>query len=1113
MSMLHEQKKVLENQREELKTMDTSSITVGYEKYLDKQIAAIDKEIAKGPSEISAASVGVAPLGTMANPPAGAVPTGLTMWPDSPINRRYENTWGGGGFNVPTRQPQEFPTLNFGTEGQIRSGTGGAWVSANFIFTGGPSITWMGPIQGAVNGAGQWQARMRYIWAFNVGAWSPWSAWFNFTTSTFPPSATGLLPFGQQNRNEPITLSWTFQPHTNFPDDPQLSSQVEFWQGSGARTLVAVPGTVNQHTIPASTFPTEAAVNFRVRVQGGDEAGWGEWSRQASFTLTTINPPAAPTNLRPTTPQNRTRAIELSWMHNAGAGAHDPQDGAEVEFWQGNGARTLLEVAWGNRLTLFADTFTTNADASFRARTHGQRGGWGAWSAAQAFGLTLDPPLAPTNLQPTETQHRRLPITLSWRHSANPNDWDSQTDSQVEVWQGTGERLVIHGGTLNRAEAPADTFTTDETVTFRARTQTMRNGWGDWSGAASFGLSVFPSLAPTNLQPTEVRNPRMDIHLSWRFNRSERWTPNDEQTGARVEAWQGTGARMPLEGDSGNRAVLPANTFTATESVSFRVRTLTNLGGEGEWSAAASIPLRIDPPHAPTDMQPTNLSPATARNPRGGIRASWLFVPNPHAPDDIQTDSEARFRQGGGAWRTVNGGAGNRAELPPGFFRTHERVEFQARTRTEINGWGDWSGTASFELRETPPHAPTLLFPVGRPTLAANGAFLEWGYNSPYDIFPSRFDVRYRIGGGGWVYLRTDSAGGLPAGTNARTRPVAEQSRAEWQARAWGEMGDAGPWSETAQFMVIGTPPTPEIVRVTDSGRPDVHFSSRNALSWELEILHRGETLYATGQKPFAGEHIYTVTGFIPNGSHLARLRIANEFGIHSEWAELAFSVNVEPPEALSLTASNNLQYRTRLWFDGRGRSVFVYRSETDSPSNGFMCIARVDDMESYEDYTVRPRRRYSYFVRVVGAGHGFADSNVETAKSDFPETTIAGADSPHDMVLLLTRQGSRPTKNSSFESEKTLAHFAGRRKPVLQAGGHTMRSLSLAFHVALCDRDRLENLSESGGILILRDWRLGVLYGTITGGISATGDGIGEHCGVSFNFTETDHAAGAAPP
>jgi len=843
-------------------------------------------------------------------------------------------------------------------------------------------------------------------------------------------------------------------------------------------------------------------------------------------------PGVAPSNLAPTTTQNPRTPIRISWRHerhpSIPSGLVDPQIDSEVEFWQGNGTRTIISGGLENSVELEPNTFTSFNNVVIRARTRTKYNGWSGWTSTQSFPLALNPPLAPTNLSPSEdTQNRRVNINLSWRHTPNPNDWDSQSDSIVEFWQDNNQRTLVRAGAGNRLELPNDTFVDNRNVFWRVQTVTLRNGEGVWSDVASFGLSSFAPQPPIDLMPTTAMNPRLNITLTWRFVANERWFPNDGQVDSEAEVWQGSGARHILKGYSENRAIIPANTFTALAPINFRARTRTNLGGWGVWSNVAQIPLAISPPLAPIDLLPT-----TPQNPRGVIRVSFTHLPNPEMPNDEQTGAEVRVRQGTGAWRTFTGSAENVAYLPAFTFTSYEQVEFQARTITAINGAGDWSLSERFDLKMTPPLPPELTFPVNIAVLP-NNIFLQWSYNSPFDTFPSRFDIRHRINGGAWTNLRTDSAGGLPAANSFTVNVANVQSRLEWQVRAWGALGDVGEWSDIATAFIMGIPQTPIIVQVSNSGRPLITFSSRDAMAWEIEVLQGSNVIYSTGSRAFEGIFTHVMESFIANATYIARLRIINEYGISSAWATRAFTISVTLPQAVELTTANNLEYFNSLRFDGIGRTVYVYRSELTevaqplpegsvagvSPAewrgfggsapienDDFTCIAHVDNAGGWEDWTVRPRQRYKYFVRVVGNNFAFADSNVETAIADFKDTTIALTEKPQGMVKLLVQLGSKPTKDSEFEKEKTLTHFAGREKPVLQIGEHTDRVVNLAFHVALDERDRLEELVRSGKVLILRDFRLGVIYGTITGAIRAQASDIAGCCFVTFSFTETDY-------
>lgn len=499
---------------------------------------------------------------------------------------------------------------------------------------------------------------------------------------------------------------------------------------------------------------------------------------------------------------------------------------------------------------------------------------------------------------------------------------------------------------------------------------------------------------------------------------------------------------------------------------------------------------------------PINLLPVITQNPRADIVFSWWHNPDPNiSVDDPQIDSELTIWQDAANKKVYNiAGTENQFTLPANTFTDYRAVYFQVRTQTQYNGWGNYSATASFPLGTTPPLAPTLIFPLNVSVSGLNGVMLEWTYNSPYDTFPTRFDVRYRIDGGAWITCTNNSTGSNPAYSTAMTDPIDTQSTIEWQVMAYGALGDAGPWSNIGTFFTIGVPNAPVIVRVSNSNRPRIYFSAVNMMSWEIEILQDDKIIYSSSNQPFMGEYSHETNQFFLNGNYIARMRITNEYGLTSDWGVLPFTVATISPEPLKLKIISNPSFYMRLHFNNDGKTVYIYRSELRK--NNYLRIG-VTKEGMYDDYTARSRQRYEYYVRVVNPNWSFADSNVETGSLRFIHTTIAEYDTPSDMLMFWKMIDGKPTKNISFDYEKTLTQFVGREFPVLQVGNHANKSFSLSFYCTIADYERLEQMHRSYKVLVLRDWRLGTVYGTINGSISANRESDGVI--ISFVFTQCD--------
>jgi len=445
----------------------------------------------------------------------------------------------------------------------------------------------------------------------------------------------------------------------------------------------------------------------------------------------------------------------------------------------------------------------------------------------------------------------------------------------------------------------------------------------------------------------------------------------------------------------------------------------------------------------------------------------------------------------------------NEITLPENTFTQYTDVFFTVRTKTEYNGWGEMSEAATFPFAETPPLPPSLIFPVGISVSGLSGVLLEWSYNSPFDTFATRFDIRYRIDGGVWIDISNYSDSNTPARATAMTQAIEVQARVDWQVRAYGELGDVGSWSDVATFFTIGIPKPPTIVSVTNSNRPTINFSAQNLMSWEIEIWKNGSRIYETGNQPFTGEYQHITNQFFANGNYIARMRGTNEFGITSGCVERPFTIHTIPPEAMTLSAVNNLRRFIRLCFNNEGsNTVYVYRSVWQE--NKFLRIGKTTGC-IFDDYTAAPGVRYEYFARAVTAKFSFADSNRATGLAEFAETTFAEYNNLQGMLFLEYQAGGIPTKDATFAAEKSLTQFTGRSKPVLQVGEHTSNSISFSFYCSRNAHERLKKLAESGKVLLMRDKRHGSIFGTIAGSITTRLIAVLDGFVVSFAFTEVD--------
>jgi hypothetical protein len=346
------------------------------------------------------------------------------------------------------------------------------------------------------------------------------------------------------------------------------------------------------------------------------------------------------------------------------------------------------------------------------------------------------------------------------------------------------------------------------------------------------------------------------------------------------------------------------------------------------------------------------------------------------------------------------------------------------------------------------------------------------------------------------------------------TNPITGQNKVEWQVMAYGALGDAGAWSAVSVFYTIGVPADPVITDVSNSNKPVVTFTAPGALSWEMEFLQGTGLIYYTNNQPYTGGS-YQAGGLFLNGAYTVRMRSANQYGLKSGWAYYNFIIDTVPPAPLKLEISKSLDIFARLYFGNpNNMSVFIHRAEIKGKTQpGQMAYKRIAavNADTYDDYTVAPGREYAYFIRAVNPNFSFADSNTARFSAAFRQTVIAPASDMKNALHLVMAAGGPPEKSGSHGIEKTFTLFAGRKNPVVQLGDHISRSLAYSFYCAGDERETLEEYSESGETLIIRDWRFGTVYGQIDGEItSAPVPGLGG-ASVSFTVRQSDYPGEAA--
>jgi hypothetical protein len=512
-------------------------------------------------------------------------------------------------------------------------------------------------------------------------------------------------------------------------------------------------------------------------------------------------------------------------------------------------------------------------------------------------------------------------------------------------------------------------------------------------------------------------------------------------------------------------------------------------------------------PRIPDMLNPNGVK----RHPNSEIAASWRFNRNNAAPVDTQTHSILRYKVNNGNWVIVScNNTANSHTFSPGTFIDGDNITWAVRTGSNL-GLSEFSEEAVFDLASTPPLAPLLVYPLNVAVDSSNGAMLEWRYNSQYELQASKYEIMYRFNEGEWKNIETDGA------TSVYTEPITAQGTVEWRVRATGLLGDLGPWSGIGVFWTIGIPDTPVIVHVLTINRPVVTFSALGAMSWEM-VFHdsSGGVWYKTGDVAFDGDFNYNPKKLFVNGGYSVMMRVRNEYGLYSEWASMAFTVDCDPAPGVCLTVVDNytegIKLNVRIDTDVLSGlyDIYVYREDAGGSSFTRIASYAAAGLESvYVDYAVDSGAVYRYFVRIAErSGNGYSDSNKVRGTASYSGTAVMSMENPGCQVKLRFIGGKAGDKAIETVSDKYLIHTVGKKIPAVEYGGGSSKKIALAFLCETAVHGELVKLSAEEGLLILRDTRFGAVIGVIPGPVKAEACEPG-YVSVSFEFVEAGTGGG----
>ena len=345
-------------------------------------------------------------------------------------------------------------------------------------------------------------------------------------------------------------------------------------------------------------------------------------------------------------------------------------------------------------------------------------------------------------------------------------------------------------------------------------------------------------------------------------------------------------------------------------------------------------------------------------------------------------------------------------------------------TSGEVSSNMEWTKLSAFDS------IPVLkpITPVGEYIEARGTVRFAWSYSIETGSKQTAYEVQIKSDSMDWKTIASGQGDASEILVGAELIPA---GTLQWRVKGANFDGVFSEWSTPATFVAIAAPTMPSLRVVEATPRPVIAWQGAGQQGYEAQIGdYYSGVVYGT--KKEAKSRLY-----LPDGTVQARVRIVNEFGLWSEWAEIEFQVANEPIA---------------------GNIVLTTRGEVDSTLS-WNVLANVDAYLVYrngkligttKNGTYKDRLflgTADYFVRAVQDGSDFyVDSNVSTAETKTEHVLISKYGGEWiDLEYSLT---ATPSVQTTTNSEVTLMRYMGRTYPMPEYSPQKSRlyRLNVAF-------------------------------------------------------------------
>ena len=481
------------------------------------------------------------------------------------------------------------------------------------------------------------------------------------------------------------------------------------------------------------------------------------------------------------------------------------------------------------------------------------------------------------------------------------------------------------------------------------------------------------------------------------------------------------------------------------------------IGGASDVNKAyIEVEYAFNPPESSKSLAPNK----ETINPRKPIRFSW---DNKYT----QTKFELQYRVGTGAWKSETESTSNKFYVMPYNTITASEgvLEWRVRTAGESGVYSDWE-TASFELAVEAMQDPRIVTPSGDYIESSRPIRFEWQFVANAFEEQVSYELEYTLD-------KTLPKTTTVKGTTSDTFYVLEHDYnastvGKWRIRVTNNYEEVSGWTDWAEFNIMGAPPIPQILEVSNTNIPTMKWNSKEQEVFEV-LIYDSEDVEVYNSKRIIGVEVreFTPNITLTNGKYKFVLRVYNKYNVASPQAEYTIVINpeaIEPP-TISVHEDDYCVLIKSNVLDAR-----VYRNEYH--------IGDLVNGEFY-DYTGANNKLYNYKVRQVVNGV-YSDSQSLSAKVNFTYDTLALLKKPNEYIKLDKSLNDLPEQQVNRTYDAAQHRLDGRKYELTEFSGLVRETIAIQYFVWFAEE--VQKLLDANEEMIYRNTRGMVFIGTSLG-------------------------------